>query len=132
MEDRTSFATAYTTRRADFRDSVLYRDRSCILTGGHAEDVVACHIVPHAKGNEVCSQYHLNHSKVLMLAKYMRNFLNIRSEEIVDPPFDGIDDPRNGILLNPAFHHAFGESRVAFLRVSYCCDPIVSMSLIYS
>ena len=67
-----------------------------------------------------------------MLAKYMMNVLNIRpSEEIVDPPFDGINDPRNGILLHPAFHHGFGESHVAFLRVSYCCDPIVSMWLNY-
>jgi hypothetical protein len=67
-----------------------------------------------------------------MLAKYMMNVLDIRSEEIVDPPFDGIDDPRNGILLNPAFHRGFWESRVAFLRVSYCCDPIVSVRLIDS
>jgi len=67
-----------------------------------------------------------------MLAKYMTDVLNIRSEEIADPPFIGIDDPRNGILLNSAFHRGFGESRVAFLRVSYCCDPIVSMWLIGS
>ncbi len=55
------------------------------------------------------------------------NVLHIRSEEIVDPPFDGINDTRNGILLNSAFYRGFGESRVAFLRVSYFCDPIVSM-----
>jgi hypothetical protein len=53
----------------------------------------------------------------LMLAKYMMNVLNIRSEEIVDPPFDGIDDPRNGILLNPAFHRGFGGISC---RISTC------------
>jgi len=58
------------------------------------------------------------------------NVLDIRpSDEIVDPPFDGIDDPRNGILLHSAFHRGFGESDVAFLRVSHFCDSIVSMWL---
>lgn len=56
MEDRTSFATAHTTRRADFRQRVHDRDGICILSGT-AEDVQACHIVPHSKGNQVCSQY---------------------------------------------------------------------------
>lgn len=56
MDDRTSFATAYTARRAEFRQRVLDRDGICILSGS-AENVQACHIVPHAKGNEVRSQY---------------------------------------------------------------------------
>jgi len=70
--------------------------------------------------------------QVLMLAKYMANLINIRSEEIIDPPFDGINDTRNGIILRSLFHRGFGESRFAFLRVSYRCDPIVSMGLIVS
>lgn len=65
--------------------------------------------------------------QALMLAKYMMNVVNIRSEEIIDPPFDGINDTRNGISLRSLFHHGFGESHFAFLRVSDCCDPIVSM-----
>lgn len=56
MDDRTSFDTAYTTRRAAFQQRVLDRDVICILNGS-AENVQACHIVPHAKGNEVRSQY---------------------------------------------------------------------------
>ena len=66
------------------------RDNTCILTGG-AEDVQACHIVPHAKEMRCV----LKSFQVLMLAKYMMNVLNIRLEEIVDPPLDGISDTRN-------------------------------------
>jgi hypothetical protein len=65
MEDRASFSTVNTTRRGDFQQRVLARDKACILTGGDAENVQACHVVPYSKGDEVCFQYHLNHSKFL-------------------------------------------------------------------
>jgi hypothetical protein len=32
---------------------------------------------------------------------------------------EGINDARNGLLLHTGFHRPFGESRIAFLRVSY-------------
>ena len=53
----------------------------------------------------------------LELFRYMVSLANHRGED-VDPPLDNINDTRNGILLYSAFHRAFGESRVAFLRVS--------------
>jgi len=55
----------------------------------------------------------------------MVNLANHRGED-VDPPLDDINDTRNGILLYTGFHRAFGESRVAFLRVSYYCTLIFS------
>jgi hypothetical protein len=54
----------------------------------------------------------------------MVNLANHRGEDL-DPRLDNINDTRNGILLYSAFHRAFGESRVAFLRVSYCCSSIL-------
>ncbi|KAF8671731.1 hypothetical protein AX14_005652 [Amanita brunnescens Koide BX004] len=63
----------------------------------------ACHIVPHAKGNQ-----------------YMDSFANHRNK-VLDPPLNDINDPRNGILLAVQLHRPFGASVVAFLPpISRC------------
>ena len=136
MNDRTSVRTESTdisARQANFRQRVIDRDGSCILTGGH-ENIQACHIIPHSKQDQVCSLSSHDSLQVLMPVnlKYMINLASHRQglEETVDPPFTGIDDIRNGILLHSAFHRPFGESRVAFLHVSYCCIPIISLKLV--
>jgi len=56
MDDRTSIATAESASRDDFRQRVVDRDGTCVLTGNE-ENLIACHIVPHAKTHQVCSQY---------------------------------------------------------------------------
>jgi len=75
----------------------------------------ACYIIPHAKGHQVRSVYYTEHS---IQAKYMINLANYR-HEVMDPPLDGINDTRHGILLSPGLHAPFGASEVAFLHVSY-------------
>ena len=55
MDDRTSIATAESTNRGDFRQRVTDRDGVCVLTGNE-ENFIACHIVPHAKTHQVCSE----------------------------------------------------------------------------
>jgi len=119
MDERTSDASAISIRRADFVQGVTDRDGSCLMTGtiSHLE---ACHIIPHAKGNQVCSKY-LNHPQFSFQAQYMNSLANLSNHrnEVLDPPLDGIDDPRNGILLYVSLHRSFGASEVTFLQVSH-------------
>ena len=116
MDDRTSDASDISASRGDFRDRVVARDGTCVMTG--TENFQACHIVPHAKGHQVCSEHLLNHSEFSCQAKYMVNLANHR-HEAVDPPLDDINDTRNGILLALQLHLPFGASKVAFLQVSF-------------
>jgi hypothetical protein len=116
MDDRTSDSSTISVRRADFAQRVTARDTTCLMTGS-TSNFQACHIIPHAKGNRVCSEY-LNHSQFSFQAQYINSLAEHRNEDL-DPPLDGINDPRNGILLHTGLHWPFGASEVAFLRVSY-------------
>ena len=85
---------------------------------GVVHDTVACHIIPHAKGQEVRFECLWNHFKSSFQAQYIINLVRHRHEDL-DPPLDDIDDTRNGIVLNIALHNPFGRSECAFLQVSY-------------
>lgn len=67
MNDRqsdrvASDASLITDNQCDFRDDVIRRDGTCVMTGSSLGDgLQACHIVPHAKGHLVCAEYLLNH-----------------------------------------------------------------------
>jgi hypothetical protein len=98
MDDRTSDASDISSSRGNFRDRVVARDGTCVMTG--ATGFQACHIIPHAKG----PQYLINLSK--------------HRHEAVSPPLDDINDTRNGILLAFQLHAPFGASQIAFLQVS--------------
>ena len=119
MDDRshrTSDASTISSDRANFIQRVTDRDGTCVMTG--STTFQACHIVPHAKGRQVCSQYFLNHSEISFLAQYMNNLINHR-HEVLEPPLNDINDTRNGILLALQLYNPFGASEVAFLHVSY-------------
>lgn len=53
--DRSSFETATTSHSIHFRRDIINRDTSCVMTGETAGNCQACHIIPHSKGDEVCS-----------------------------------------------------------------------------
>jgi len=53
MDDRTSTASELSFRRADFRERIIGRDRTCVCTGDIVAACTACHIIPHAKGDTV-------------------------------------------------------------------------------
>ena len=56
MDERTSATSSYVSSgQADFRHMVAARDGTCVMTGTGAPYMEACHVVPHAKGPEVCS-----------------------------------------------------------------------------
>ena len=55
MDDRTSLATTKSTNRDNFRQRVTDHDRTCVLTASE-ENLNACHIIPHAKIHQVCSE----------------------------------------------------------------------------
>jgi hypothetical protein len=115
VDDRTSDSSAISIRRADFAQGVTDCDGTCLMTGA-TSNFQACHIIPHAKGNQVCSEY-LNHSQFSFQAQYINSLADHRN--VLDPPLDDINDPRNGILLQVTLHRPFGASMVAFLQVSY-------------
>lgn len=83
---RTSVASSITSRRRDFRIDLVERDGTCVLTGDIESLCTACHILPHAKGNN----YIVRHRG--------------RPRDI-----DDINDIRNGLLLQSVFHTAFGR-----------------------
>ena len=60
IEDRTSnaselcdYRSEVSDYRADFRDRIIERDGTCVCTDEEAEHCVACHILPHSKGDNV-------------------------------------------------------------------------------
>ncbi|KAF8345752.1 hypothetical protein F5887DRAFT_1061647 [Amanita rubescens] len=112
MDDRTSYASEVTSRRANFKQDVVNRDRCCVMTGATLFE--ACHIIPHANGDQVRSGP-LYRSRRSFQTKYIKNLIAYR-KEVVDPPLEGINDTRNGILLNRQLHPPFGTSQVAFLQ----------------
>jgi hypothetical protein len=136
MADRTSDSSTASTHRAEFAQRVNDRDGGACLMTGVRGSTQACHIVPHAKGNQVCFEY-LNHSHFSSQAQYVNDLASHRNE-VLDPPLDHIDDPRNGILLATHLHRAFGDSEIAFLQVScsivfhvveLICRPPISQCL---
>jgi hypothetical protein len=54
MNDRDSYTSARTARRADFRQDLIDRDGTCVITGATPGNSRACHVVPHSRGDEVC------------------------------------------------------------------------------
>ena len=54
MDDRTSNTSNVTSRRANFQRAVANRDRCCFMTATTESE--ACHIIPHAKGDQVRSR----------------------------------------------------------------------------
>ena len=50
IDGRTSGASELTDRRAD---RIVDRDGTCLSTGEETELCIACHIIPHSKGDNV-------------------------------------------------------------------------------
>ncbi|KAF5381750.1 hypothetical protein D9615_005440 [Tricholomella constricta] len=96
LEDSES-DVSITASRSNFKDRVAARDGSCLMTQV-TRIFVACHIIPHAKGN----QYLIN------LAEHRH--------EVLDPPLEDINDTRNGITLALQLEFTYNASEVAFLR----------------
>ena len=115
MDDRTSDASYNSISWGNFRQRVTDHDGTCVMTGSTI--VTACHIIPHSKGHQVCSECFSNHPQPSFQAKYIKNLARHRPE-VLDPPLDSIGDTHNGILLYPGLHVVFGASEVAFLPVS--------------
>ena len=57
MAERTSDSSYVSSSRGDFRQRVAARDGICVMTGTPYMYAQAFHVVPHAKGHEVRSEY---------------------------------------------------------------------------
>ncbi|KAI9449291.1 hypothetical protein HD554DRAFT_2290294 [Boletus coccyginus] len=99
MDNRTSSASDISTGTTGFRAALVERDGTCVLSGFPPSFCHACHLIPHSKGDS-----------------YMSSVFNHRREMygLVDP-LDGINDSRNGILLNAILHTALDAGDIAFL-----------------
>jgi hypothetical protein len=118
MDDRTSDASDLTSRRADFRQGVIARDSTCVITGQPPNLCDACHIVPHSKGNNVRPLKFYDLAMFSFFNKYMSNAVRHRGG--TDDPVNNlndIDDIRNGLLLNKLLHVFIGTGESAFLMV---------------
>ncbi|KAI9568598.1 hypothetical protein HD554DRAFT_2191442 [Boletus coccyginus] len=100
MDNRTSSTSDLSTRVADFRGALHERDGTCVFSGDPPLFCHACHLIPHSKGDS-----------------YMSSLFDHRREMHgpVDP-LDGINDTRNGILLNNYLHIALDAGGIAFLK----------------
>ena len=54
-DNRTSNASALSTGRAHFRQKLIERDGTCVLTGDRPLNCDAYHFLPHSKGDTVCA-----------------------------------------------------------------------------
>ncbi|KAJ7710835.1 hypothetical protein B0H17DRAFT_863091, partial [Mycena rosella] len=99
IDDRTSDAKRFNSTPR-FRDDVINRDGTCIITGDAPLNCTVCHILPHAKGDNVF--------------QYVRSLMDFRG---IQGPARVIEigDVRNGILLSNGLHRPFGAGEVAFL-----------------
>ncbi|KAF9512168.1 hypothetical protein BS47DRAFT_1394458 [Hydnum rufescens UP504] len=57
MDGRTSGVSEVVQSPSRFRRAVKRRDRTCVLTGEPACNSIACHVLPHSKGNNYISNY---------------------------------------------------------------------------
>ena len=115
MDDRTSTASSFSTRRANFREDLLDGDETCVITGSEPFGCEGCHIIPHAKGDQVSSETSSTIFTPDFPMKYIKNLAVYRG----NLDLDDINDPRNGLLLYTGLHRVFGLSQLAFLQVSY-------------
>ena len=106
---------------ANFTNAVTTRDvGTCGFSGENAPIFVQkAHILPFSKGSEVSivSGFPLLDADLLYL-KYMEKLVNPRAETIAGQ-LDGIDDVRNGIVLNLQTHALQGVGMASFLRVRF-------------
>jgi len=79
---------------------------------GDTRFLAACHIIPHAKGHQ-----------------YMINLAH-HGNEVLDPPLEDINDPRNGIVLNTYLHSSFGHSETAFLQTPNFAMTVTDVDLV--
>ena len=59
VDNKTSSTSDVSIRRAGFRDRLIERDGTCVLSGHIARACDACHLIPHSKGDSV--RFHGSH-----------------------------------------------------------------------
>ena len=53
IKDRTSDIDSVARSQQDFKQALIARDGTCIITGENADDCDASHCLPHSKGDQV-------------------------------------------------------------------------------
>lgn len=127
VDDRSSDAHSLDSSRGGFRNELLERDGTCVISGEPPCYCQAAHLLPHAKGDKVHTSLFLPHlSHFLRFPKYIEWFSRYRGNTEEDVMFD-IDDPRNGLFLVWAIHYALGNGKSALIKVEL---PKISSSAI--
>ncbi|OBZ79021.1 hypothetical protein A0H81_00088 [Grifola frondosa] len=89
-------ASSTSSRFQTFRNNVVARDVTCVLSGTRTNLCEAAHLISHTKGND-----------------YIEALTAARSGG--SETIDHIDDIRNGILVSPTLHKLLEKQHVAFL-----------------
>ncbi|KAJ7823269.1 hypothetical protein B0H13DRAFT_2125696 [Mycena leptocephala] len=114
LADRTSAAES---RKGKFRKRLLRRDRRCVfMQASHMHkyrmvrraDCDAAHIVPHSKGRQYI--------------EILEDMHGVRPSD----KLQGIDDPRNGLMLSHPLHRSAGKGECAFLLASRYCLGVIN------
>ena len=105
-----------TSSRGEFRRMVIDRDQRCVMTGAVADSCDACHILPHAKDDEV-RLYNTLCIFCLLLYQYIEIVTRVRGGD--QAVIEDKNDIRNGILLGKSIHYGFGSGKLVFLKVRY-------------
>ena len=121
IKERSKISSQSTTRHPEFHDSVLERDGCCVFSGHDAFRCHAIHIIPHARGSEVCFVF-LPWHKYDVIFQWLQLIIQNRPhyDENMEDSTD-IDDVRNGVLADAGMHHPFNLREEVILKV---CHPI--------
>ncbi|KAG5640052.1 hypothetical protein DXG03_001515 [Asterophora parasitica] len=93
-------SSALTDRRRTFREDIIQRDGpACIVTAAAGGECDAAHLIPKSKGDV-----------------YLERVMELRSRgENIE---GGINDIRNGVLVNTLLHRKLARAEVAFIRTT--------------
>ncbi|KAH9025430.1 hypothetical protein EDB85DRAFT_217922 [Lactarius pseudohatsudake] len=100
LNDRKTPTTDMNKRTSKFRESVMARDKLCVITQESLDDCDAAHLIPKSKGND-----------------YIQKVIEQRSPLYGHTTtISGIDAIENGVFLSKTIHSKFGRGDVAFLK----------------
>jgi hypothetical protein len=126
IDDRTSDVHSQaSTTQWRFRDDIISRDGTCIMTNEPPVMCHACHFLPHSKGDVRLFHFlNLLSSSVLFFCsfvyelQYIQSVTQFRCQSQSDV-LDDICDVRNGVLLYVGLHGPFGRGKMVFMKVRY-------------
>jgi hypothetical protein len=89
-------------------------------------DCDAAHIVPHSKGRQVSPLFSASPTQLTLVFMQYIEILEDKHGVRPSDKLQGIDDPRNGLMLSHPLHRSAGKGECAFLLVSRYCLGVIN------